>query len=105
MSHKGTFFEIDPMVKICTDILQGKNLKWLQKLNEWLHILSIHFRIAFGPLLTQSHPVQTKAWHTLKIMPHPVCLMHRGEFSKIASAHRAGEVYSQVPHFLGKLSL
>lgn len=93
------------MVKIYTDILQGKNLKWLQKLNEWLHILSIDFCIAFRLLLTQRHPVQTRAWHTLKIMPHPACFTHRGEFNEIASVHKAGKIYSQVPYFLGKLLL
>lgn len=93
------------MLRIYTNILQGKNLKWFQKLNEWLHILSIHFYIAFRLLLTQGHAVQTRAWHTLKIMPHPACFMHRGEFSEIASAHMAGKAYSQVPYFLGKPSL
>lgn len=42
-------------VKIYTDVLQGENLKWLQKLNECLHILSIDFYIPFRLLLTQRH--------------------------------------------------
>lgn len=50
-------------------------------------------------------PSANKSLAHLKIMPHPVCLMHRGEFNEIASAHKAGEVYSQVPYFPGKLLL